>query len=108
MQASSLCVEFRAYAREVSDETRFLRACCSILADVALGMPVKVTMPDLNGMRQEVLNVAHSFQSFEYVHAIESSFSIKHNRPSIKIPSSQMRYQVSVNSSVCQPCPLGK
>ena len=50
----------------------------AILADVALGMPVKVTMSDLNSIRQDLLNVAHSFQNVEYVHAIESSLSIKH------------------------------
>jgi hypothetical protein len=56
----------------------FFALAVAILADVALGMPVKVTMSDLNGFRQDMLHVAHSFQNFEYVHAIESSLSIKH------------------------------
>ena len=56
----------------------FFVLAVAIVADVVLGMPVKVTMSDLNGLRQDVLNIAHSFQNFEYVHAIESSLSVKH------------------------------
>lgn len=56
----------------------FFALCAAILVDLALGMPIKVTMSDLNGLRQDVLNVAHSFQNVEYVHAIESSLSVKH------------------------------
>ena len=56
----------------------FFALAVAIVADVALGMPVKVTMADLNGIRQDVRNAAHSFQNFEYVRAVESSLSIKH------------------------------
>ena len=56
----------------------FFVVAVAVLADVLLGMPVKVTMSDLNGLRQDVMNVAHSFQNFEYVRAVESSLSIKH------------------------------
>jgi hypothetical protein len=52
--------------------------CVAVIADLLLGMPVKITMADLNGIRQAVLNAARSFQNVEYVHAIESSLSIKH------------------------------
>jgi hypothetical protein len=56
----------------------FYALCVAVLADLLLGMPVKITMADLNGIRQAALNAARSFQNVEYVRAIESSLSVKH------------------------------
>ena len=78
MQVPQPRMELGVSEGECPMKSVFFVLAFAILADVALGMPVKVRMSDLNGMRQDVLNVAHSFQNFEYVHAIESSFSIKH------------------------------